>query len=751
MRQHLFTILFIIPMLTAASACAAPGTLNVETDENSKGLLSAEVLWKMQRIGSPIISPDGKWVVAPVTRYTVDDDKSHTDLWIFSEDGSVERPLTRHGSADGQPVFSPDGSLLAFLSRRDNDETSQIYILPLSEPGEAVRLVTVPTGVNAPKWVGDHIYFITRVWPAKSWQEMEEEMERQSKSHVSAHIWNEMPYSHWDHWLDEERQAHIYRVPVGKSVLTSAKNAGGRSAAGQSAIASEIAGEDTDGNHTTTRAKNENTGDSDDKNGDLVSLRLVEPVTLPTGRELPRSTQGLSTYDVSFEGSHVVFSSDTNRDDTNPKMDLYLTVPGTGEALNITPENDAPDSNPLFSPDGSKIAYNQQQIPGFYADTRRLVLYDIGSGAHNVLTEDWDRSADGLIWAPDGDGLFGAIDDAGTRRIYSISSETGEPHPVTGETDFMSLSISQTGVLAGLNQSFLYPPRVVLIHPSDGSTSRLDTRNDEILADVNPGTYESVTYEGYGGQEIQMWVHYPPGFDENKQYPLFLLIHGGPHSGITDAFHFRWNAQTFASWGYVTAWHNFHGSSGFGQEFTDAINPDWITKPYTDTRKAAEWFANQPWIDADRMVAGGGSYGGYLSSILLGREHPFNTLLIHAPVYNMYSQMAADFAVHNRRFGNYWEDDGSHFDGRTIYEQISPHYYAGQFHTPALIVHGQLDYRVPVGQAFELFRTLQEQGIESRLIYYPDENHWILKPNNSITWYDEVHSWMARFAEPGPK
>ena len=248
-----------------------------------------------------------------------------------------------------------------------------------------------------------------------------------------------------------------------------------------------------------------------------------------------------------------------------------------------------------------------------------------------------------------------------------------------------------------------------------------------------------------------MWVHYPPGFDETKEYPLFLLIHGGPHSGITDGFHFRWNAQTFASWGYVTAWHNFHGSSGFGQEFTDAINPDWITKPYTDTRKAAEWFAQQPWIDADRMVAGGGSYGGYLSSILLAKEHPFNTLLIHAPVYNMYSQMAADFAVHSQRFGNYWEDDGSHFDGKTIYEQISPHYYAGQFETPALIVHGQLDYRVPVGQAFELFRTLQERGIESRLIYYPDENHWILKPNNSITWYHEVREWMSRFAEPGPK
>jgi dipeptidyl aminopeptidase/acylaminoacyl peptidase len=191
----------------------------------------------------------------------------------------------------------------------------------------------------------------------------------------------------------------------------------------------------------------------------------------------------------------------------------------------------------------------------------------------------------------------------------------------------------------------------------------------------------------------------------------------------------------------VTAWHNFHGSSGFGLEFTDAINPDWLTLPYEDTKLAAEWFAAQPWIDAERMVAGGGSYGGYLSSILLGREHPFKTLVIHAAVYNMYSQMASDFAVHSSRFGDFWEHD--------IYNEISPHYYAGTFNTPALIIHGQLDYRVPVGQAFEIFRTLQHRGIDSRLIYYPNENHWILKPNNSLYWYEQVREWIAKYAEPG--
>jgi dipeptidyl aminopeptidase/acylaminoacyl peptidase len=273
---------------------------------------------------------------------------------------------------------------------------------------------------------------------------------------------------------------------------------------------------------------------------------------------------------------------------------------------------------------------------------------------------------------------------------------------------------------------------------------RIDTFNDDVLGDVAIGTRESVTYQGADGKDIQMWVHYPPGFDEDKEYPLFLLIHGGPHGAITDNFHYRWNAQTFASWGYVTAWPNFHGSASFGQEFTDSINPDWMNKPYEDVMAAAAWFQDQDWIDEDRMVAGGGSYGGYLSTVILGREHPFNALVIHAAVYDLYAQMSADFTVHGQRFGEFW-------DKPEIYREMSPHYYAANFETPSLIIHGQTDLRVPVGQAFELYRTLQTKGVDSRLVYYPDENHWVLKRSNSLHWYGEVRDWIARYAEPGPR
>ncbi len=646
--------------------------------------LSKEVLWQLDRLGSPVISPAGGHVVVPVTSYNVDSDESETQLWLLDEDGERQRQLTRHEAGGSNPVFSPDGSMLAFTSRRGDDERPQVYLLPMDMPGEAEQLTEVPTGVGGIKWVGDHIYFVSNVWPDKDWEAMAEKLKEQKDDHVSAHAWNDLPYSQFDHWLDEERENHLFRIPA--------------------------------------------------EGGD------IEPLTQPTGWQLSRSGAGAGSYDVAPDESLLAFQADSARDGVNPVMDLFLVEPGSENARNITPDNEAPDGSPLFSPDSQTLAFTRQHIRGFYADQQQLMFHDVNTGEQRMMTEDWDRSVSGLVWAPDSSGLYGSIADAGTQRVFFIDAETGEPTAITGDTNFHSLSVSDAGTLVATNESFLYPPRTVRVDTTSGDARRLEDFNDETLTEVDLGTYESVTYEGYGGQEIQMWVHYPPGFDDSQEYPLFLLIHGGPHSAISDGFHFRWNAQTFASWGYVTAWHNFHGSNGFGQAFTDSINPDWQTKPYTDTIKAAEWFAEKPWIDADRMVAGGGSYGGYLSSVLLAKDHPFNTLVIHAAVYNMYSQMSADFAVHSDRFGDFWEHD--------IYEEISPHYLAGDFKTPALIIHGQKDYRVPVGQGFEIFRTLRHRGIDARMVYYPDENHWILKPNNSIRWYEEVKDWIGKYAEP---
>ncbi|NBB92073.1 MAG: prolyl oligopeptidase family serine peptidase [Gammaproteobacteria bacterium] len=677
MKKLLLGLILLLPTLALAQD---------DNGEDDRKVLSADVLWELDRIGSPVISSDGDWIVAPVTDYDVEEDTGETRLWLFAADGSVERPLTVEGQDASSPAFSPEGDRLAFVAKRGDDEAGQIYVLSMDGPGEAQKLSDVPTGVGGIKWAGEHIYFVSSVYPEMNWEEMAEKLEEEKDSKVTAHQWNALPYSSWDHWLDEDRQNHVFRIPA-------------------------------DG-------------------GD------VEPVTQPLDRQLSRSGAGAGSYDIHPDETHIAFVSDRKGDGVDPDYDVYLGEIGADSADNLAADNEASDSTPMFSPDGETLAYLQQDIAGFYGDTQDIVLVDLDSGEQRNITESWDRSASGLVWAPDSSGFYGSIDDAGTVRVFFIDGQGRQPRAITGETSYGDLAIAGNGTLVGTNQSFLYPPRLVSIDTDSGEATRLSTLNKALLDSVDAGSYESVTYTGHDGADIQMWVNYPPGFDDSKEYPLFLLIHGGPHGSINDVFHFRWNAQTFASWGYVTAWHNFHGSSGFGQEFVDYINPDWLTAPYNDTIAAAEWFADKDWIDSERMVAGGGSYGGYLSSILLGKPHPFNALMIHAPVYNMYSQMAADFAVHANRFGHFWEVP-------EIYEQISPHYYAGEFDTPALIIHGQNDLRVPVGQAFELFRTLQSRDIESRLIYFPDENHWVLKPNNSLYWYEEVRKWFADFAEPG--
>ncbi len=237
-----------------------------------------------------------------------------------------------------------------------------------------------------------------------------------------------------------------------------------------------------------------------------------------------------------------------------------------------------------------------------------------------------------------------------------------------------------------------------------------------------------------------MWVNYPPGFDKSKKYPMFMLIHGGPHNAITNAMAFRWNAQVFGSWGYVTAWPNFHGSSGFGNAFTDSINPQQDALPYKDVIAAADWFAQQPWIDANRMVAGGGSYGGYLTSIILGRPHPFKALVAHAAVYNWYTQVGADYSYEMPRFGGFWTPEQ-----QAVFKTASPHYGAANFATPTLVVHGQNDLRVPVNHGIELYQVLLQKGVPTRLLYFKDENHWVLKPGNSLVWYREVKSWLDKY------
>jgi len=674
----------------AAAAAAAVVVLASPALAQDKVPFTAERSWQIQRLGGPTVSPDGTKIVAPVTTYDMKEDKGLTDLWLWSADGTVQRPLTTAKAGDSSPVFSPDGSAVAFVSKRGDDKVPQLYVLPLGG-GEAVRVTSLPTGVSVPKWFpdGKRLAFVSRVWPdLDSWEKQGERLKEREEDKTSAMVWDNGPIRFWDTWIDD-RQMHVFAVGV-------------------------------DG-------------------GDPVNL------TLGTGLELPRSSAtqpGPGLYDLSPDGTELAFVADSDPAINETNTDVFTVAIGGKDAVNRTPANAASDGSPSYSPDGRWLAFGQKRIKGFYGDITRLMLLDRRSGAVREVTgEAWDRSADGLVWAPDSKRLYGSIDDAGTNRVYEIPLE-GKPRAITGESSFTSLAVATaSGTLVGLRQSFVEPPTLVRIDPKKKEVAKLSTVNDALLAGTDFGTFESVTYAGANGDPIQMWVNYPPGFDKSKKYPLFLLIHGGPHNAITNAMQFRWNAQVFSSWGYVTAWPNFHGSSGFGNAFTDSINPQQDDLPYRDVIAAAEWLAAKPWIDGERMVAGGGSYGGYLTSIILGRPHPFKALVAHAAVYNWYTQMGADYGYNKPRFGSFWTPEQ-----QEVFRKASPHYGAANFKTPTLVVHGEKDYRVPLNHGIELYHALLQQGVPARLLYFNDENHWVLKPGNSLVWYREVRDWMDKYS-----
>jgi dipeptidyl aminopeptidase/acylaminoacyl peptidase len=674
----------VLCLTIALAPTAAPAA------EGERTPLTADLLWQIQRLGNPSLSPDGEWAVVPVTSYDVKADKALTHLWLVPTAAGEPRQLTSHEGAESNPAWSPDGKWIAFEAKRGDDENGQIYLIPTTG-GEAKRLTSVPTGASAAKWFPDskRLAFVSRVWiDLATWDDMAKRQKERKDAKMTARVFDQPPIRYWDHWLDD-RQAHLYTIALD----------GGEPAA----------------------------------------------ITRGTGLELSKAEAGAGSYDISPEGTEIAFAADLDKTGVDSNFDVFTIPAAGGKPTNVTRDNPSPDGGPLYSPDGRFLAFGRQVIKGFYADRVRLVFHDRRTGGNQVMTEAFDRSVSDYVWAPDGQSLFAAIDDEAHERVYRIDAATGKPNAITKENSFSGLAVSKDGkVVVALRQSFVEPPTLVRLDPGSGAATKLSTFNDKLFERVAWGRYESVTYKGSGGKDIQMWVSYPPGFDPRKKYPIYLLLHGGPHGGVTDSFTFRWNAQVFSGWGYVTAWHNFHGSSGFGQAFADSINPDWATKPYGDTIAAATWLAAQSWADPARMAAGGGSYGGYLATLLLGRPHPFQTIIAHAAVYNLYDMEASDFGARKPRFGGYWEKDQD-----LLYRKMSPHFGAASFKTPTLVIQGGLDYRVPDANGIEVFQMLQQRGVKSRLVYFPNENQWILKPQNSIFWYQTTKDWLQQFIGGG--
>lgn len=656
--------------------------------------MTAEDLWKIKRVGAPSIAPDGKWCVVDVTTFSTENDDSSSNLWLLSTDGKTQKQLTNTAGKNSGPKWSPDGKWIAFTSQRTGDEGPQVYVIS-PEGGEARRVSKMPMAPSAIKWSGDSksIFCIAWTWSDAADDAAHVKKDKAIKEAKSkAVIIDEAQFRYWDHWITDGKRPMIFAIDV------------------------------ETGKHKNLLAK----------------CKRFLPPTEPSDRD----------YDVSPDGKEICFVSDSAKEyglDFN--SDLYtLKLDGDGEPKNITPDNAAADTSPTYSPDGLRIAFLRQSIKYFYADRNRLIVFTLPKGTTGELTGDFNRSCLNPKWLPDSTRLTFEAEDAGYHRIFFTDLEGKKPF--TDDTKVSQRSVDfarQERIGVFLASSFDRPPAVFAHGPGMKEPIQLEHFNDDLVKQWKLGKVENMTFKGANNREVQQWIVYPPDFDPKKKWPFVQVVHGGPHNGIMSDWSFRWNLLLWAAQGYVISCVNFHGSSGFGQEFTDSITGDVGNKPLADIMNSTDWFANQPWIDKDRMAAAGASYGGYMMAWLNGHTDRFKTMVCHAGVYDWHAMMASDIIkVRERALG------APPWENMEKVDKQSAQRFAANFKTPTLVLHGEKDFRVPIGQGLAYYNTLKQKGVPTRLVYFPDENHWILKAQNSLVWHREVFAWLEKYIGKGP-
>jgi len=654
----------------------------------TKRPLTAEDLWKVARVGAPVPTPDGR-VVVPVTTYDLEANKGKPRLWLVPGEGGEPRPLTSEEQASTDPAVSPDGRWVSFLRAR-GEEKPQLHLMPL-DGGEAERLTDLPMGVLDPRWFpdGTKIAFVTMLLEAAPTPEGTKELlEKRAKDPVKVHVTEDRVYRYWDRWLTEGEKPHLFVLDLKTRALTDVTPQG--------------------------------TGWFD----------LMDP----SGQ-----------YDVSPDGAEIAFAANSSRPPHHLLRWAIFIVPtsGKGPVTCLTPEGTPPKSadfwRPRYSPDGTSIFYGMQRDPYFYADKVRIVRYDRAARTHTVLTEDWDRSPAAWELAKDGTLILEA-EDRGRVLLFSMTAGGGAPKALLTQGTASGLKIGRDGRVYFTIQTTSAPPEAASIGQDGKDLRKLTKFNDALLSEVALGEVREIEFAGADGDRVQMFVVLPPGFDPKKKWPLVHVIHGGPHGIAGDNFHFRWNPQAFAAPGYVVACVNFHGSTSWGQDFAAVIQGGHGDKPFTDIMRATDLLLETGFIDEKRMAATGGSYGGYLVCWIAGQTDRFACLVNHAGVFDLIAEYASDITQ-----GRHQAYGGEPWDRLDALDRWNPARFARGFQSPMLVIHGERDYRVPHTQALAVYNIYKAKGVDARLVFFPDENHWVLKPRNSIVWNREVHGWLQRY------
>jgi dipeptidyl aminopeptidase/acylaminoacyl peptidase len=464
----------------------------------------------------------------------------------------------------------------------------------------------------------------------------------------------------------------------------------------------------------------------------------------------PFSLGGQIDYSFSPDSKELAYARNTDKDEArSTNGDIFIVSVLGGESRRITGDNPANDLTPVYSPDGRYIGYRAQARAGFESDRWRLMLYDRKTGQSHSLTEQFDSSVESFTFSPDSQRIYLSAPDQGRQPIYEIPIGGGPGKKLVNEGFNDDVQISTDGkTLVFTRQSLARPVDIYKANSIGAGVTQITKINDAFLPEFNLKPAEEVTWEGAGGTRVSGFLTKPANFTASKKWPLIVLIHGGPQGAWTDSWSYRWNPQLFAAAGYVVFAPNPRGSTGYGQKFVDEISGDWGGKVYPDIINGVAYVASMPYVDRDRIGAAGGSYGGYMVNWIEGHNTDprvkFSALVSHAGVYNLTSMYGATEEL----WFPEWEFKGTPWTNPEMYAKWSPHMFVKEFKTPLLVIHGELDYRVPVGEGLQLFTALQRQGVDSKLLVYPDEGHWVLKPQNSALWYNTVLEWFDNHLKP---
>jgi dipeptidyl aminopeptidase/acylaminoacyl peptidase len=720
--------------------------LSLPAFSQAKRPFTFEDMMKLKRVGEPVPSPDGKWVLFAAVDVDLDANKKTSHIWIVplavtsvgagASSAQSERILIADQDGD-RPRWAPDGKRFAFISNKEGG--SQVWIADFDGVAGTVtgahKLTSIATEAGGELWSpdGKNIIFTSDVYPECDGNPLEESACNAKKkketqdSKVKALIFDRLLYRHWNAYKGGTR-THLFAVPTPLPRPASTPPNSVEATSASPVIEGVIPRDLTPGDYDS-------------------------PVF---------SLGGQDDYAFSPDGQEICYTSNHDKvEAASTNNDLWIVpVNGrTGETpvapKNVTADNPASDSTPLYSPDGKYIAYRAQQRPGYESDRFRLMLYDRKTGAKKNLTEDFDGWVGTFTWSTNSQEIHFTSETEGRNPIYMIRldpmNEDPGPAPYYGvfaddlipTPDGRSLLLTKMSLQAPAE---IY--RVTIPPNGEPLPTQLTHLNDAVLSRIEMSPLEQFWFPGATpgatGNGVQGFLVKPPNFDAAKKYPLKFIIHGGPQVPMGDLWSYRWNAELFAASGYVVIMINFHGSPGYGQKFIDEINGDWGGAPFEDLMKGLDYAEKTyPFIDKDRECALGASYGGYMANWILGHTNRFKCIVTHDGMFNTYSA----WGTTEELWFNNWEFKGTPYTNPDMYEKWNPRNAAKNFKTPTLVIHSQLDYRLDVSEGFQLFTTLQTMGVPSKVLYFPDEGHWVLKPQNSQLWYKTVNDWVDQWTK----